>query len=259
MQILEDCGISYMFTTVDGGRSSAPFASANLGFHVGDNPSDVAYNRRRAQEKIGKPIVWMDQVHGARIAPVTGGKLGEIALDSYGFYSAGEADGMILERSQTPRSGLALAVMVADCVPVLLADVTGRRIAAIHMGRAGMEKNIVGKAIDLFIERGSRPENIAAWFGPHICGRCYEVDDDLAQRMPSAVRSLTRWGTPGIDIAYGGVLQAQQRRVRVEVSAQCTYEDANYYSHRRATHQQHSTGRFAGVISLQPGDTPVKY
>ncbi|QRV02778.1 peptidoglycan editing factor PgeF [Arcanobacterium phocisimile] len=252
-------GISHFFTTVEGGVSKKLYASANLGFHVGDRPDNVVQNRKLLEKRTGVPIVWMEQVHGAHVASVIPQDPDILPTDPYGFLTVGQADGIILERRDVPETGLALAVMVADCVPVLLADRTGSRIAAVHMGRAGMEKEIVGKAVDMFLARGSHTNDISVWFGPHICKACYEVGAELAQQMPTAVRSVTRWGSPGLDIALGGIHQLQERGVSVHISNQCTYESTLYYSHRRATQLSGPTGRFAGIISLIPHDTLAMY
>ena len=120
-------------TTRDGGASAAPFDTFNLGDHVGDDPAAVAANRARLAESVGlgpDGIVWMNQVHGDRVVVVDGPVDG--AIDA--------ADGLV-----TTRPGLALAVVTADCVPVLMSDPRAGVVAAVHAGRAGAKLGVVAR------------------------------------------------------------------------------------------------------------------
>ncbi|WP_216404720.1 polyphenol oxidase family protein [Arcanobacterium phocae] len=248
------------FTTVHGGVSCGSYQSANLGFHVGDYSERVACNRRRLEDYIGMPLVWMEQVHGSHIHSIGGCDPVELAVDEYGFLTVGKADGIFLEPEAVPATGLALAVMVADCVPVLIADRQEERIAAVHMGRRGMERRILAKALTMFLDRGSRVENIDVRFGPHICARCYEVSQDVYRSSIPEAQCDTRWGTRGIDMTAGGVAQAHRLGINsILVDSECTYENDLYFSHRVASKRGEQTGRFAGVISFEPHDTPTKY
>ena len=150
--------------------------------------------------------------------------------------------------SLAPRD-LALAVLVADCVPVLLHDVRAGVVGAVHAGRPGMVAGIVGRAVTAMRDLGAT--SVSATVGPSVCGRCYEVPADMAtrprRRSPaSAARSWT--GTPAIDVAAGVVEQLAAADVAVQWVPGCTRESGDLYSYRR----DGVTGRFAGVV-VRPG------
>ncbi|QOR48440.1 laccase domain-containing protein [Trueperella pecoris] len=225
------------FTSRRGGRSGGGYASLNLGFHVGDDPGAVRANRHLLEEEVGQEIVWMDQVHGATVVPAD-----RAERDATGFLSVGAADAIVVGKGQ------AAAVMVADCVPLILVALDGSAGAVVHVGRAGLDLAIASRVLD---ELGSE---VRAILGRSICGRCYEVPpamvSDIASRWPG-VEALTSAGTPGLDIPAG--LEAQLRAdgvVDIVRSQACTYETASCFSHRRASHGGSQTGRFAGILQI---------
>ena len=222
------------FTDRSGGGSAPPYDTNNLALHVGDDPAVVAANR--AQLSAG-PVVWMDQVHGARVEVVDG------PLD-------GAVPGTDALVTATP--GLTLAVLVADCVPVLLADGEAGVVAAVHAGRRGVQAGIAARALAAMQHLGARPDRTTAALGPAVCGSCYEVpaamQEEVAADLPAA-RATTRTGTPGLDLRAGLRAQLDALGVaRVEVSAVCTAESPDHYSYRR----DGVTGRFAGLVRLEP-------
>jgi polyphenol oxidase len=231
----------FTFTDRHGGLSTGPYASLNLGEHVGDDVRAVHGNRRILSHRLGVPedrFVWMRQVHGARVAIV----------DSPGQAAISDVDAIV-----TAVPGLALGVLVADCVPVVLADDNAGVIGAAHAGRRGMSEGIVTAAITAMQRLGAEPERLRAVLGPAICASCYEVSaalrDSVANRVPRAV-GLTRGGAPALDLAAG--IRDQLRGVgvdRVQVDGRCTVEDAALFSYRR----NGITGRQAGVVWLEPG------
>lgn len=218
------------------GRSLPPYDSFNLGLAVGDDPSAVAANRARLAAELGLApghLVWMVQVHGTQVAEVTG------PLD----HPVQDTDALV---SAVP--GIGLAVLVADCVPVLLADRSAGVIGAAHAGRVGAAGGIVPALVDRMTGLGARPERLDALIGPSICGRCYGVPaamrDDVESRLPGSA-CVTADGTAGLDLRAG--ISAALRAVGVtsiEVDNRCTREDLTLYSHRRAA----PSGRFAAVI-----------
>ena len=216
------------FTDRSGGVSQGAFASFNLGDHVSDDPEDVQANRALLASKFGA-VQFMNQVHGSRIAII------ESVTDE-----APTADALV-----TGIAGVTLAVMVADCIPLLL--VSKEAVGAIHVGRAGLVNRIALKAIHTMRSLGSI--DIHAILGPSICGACYEVpfemQQDVMQEHPRAF-ATTRKGTPGLDLPKALIADLVSAGVSYEASTSCTYEDEMYFSHRR----QNPTGRFAGVISL---------
>lgn len=239
------------FTSRHGGVSDGEFDSLNLGFHVSDDDAAVASNRDALERELGVPCVWMVQVHGTHVA-----RAGDSRIGTRGYLGVGEADAIVVENRDVPegQAGLAAAVMVADCVPLVIADRTGARGAVVHVGRAGMDGDIASKAVAALAELGSDPAHLTAVLGPSICGSCYEVPESLADdvdaRWPGA-KAQTPWGTTSIDIPT--VLKGQLERAGVgEVVdlGECTLENEDLFSHRRATAGGHKAGRFVGIIQV---------
>lgn len=219
-----------------GGESAGDFASFNLADHVGDAPAAVAGNRARLARRLGLPasaIVWMDQVHGTRISRVTRPPGGPVPA----------TDGLV-----TDRPGLALAVLTADCVPLLAADDRAGVIGAAHAGRVGAVDGIVSSLIGAMTSLGADPERISVLLGPAAAGQHYELPDDLADEVENALpgsRTRTVAGTAGVDLRAGITRQLAGLGVtRVDVDPRCTIADDSLFSYRR----RGRTGRQASVI-----------
>jgi hypothetical protein len=221
------------FTGRSAGQGSGPYTGLNLGGHVGDNGSSVEANRRRLAASMGVPrerLLFLEQVHGREVVTASGPWAS----------SAPSADAVV-----TAEPDLAVAVLVADCVPVLLHDATAGVVGAVHAGRPGMSSGVVAAAVTRMRELGASA--ISAVVGPSVCGRCYEVPAEMAAAAASlspaaAARSWT--GTPAIDVAAGVVSQLAEQQVTVHWVAGCTREHPDLYSYRR----DGVTGRFAGVV-----------
>ncbi|QTE30661.1 polyphenol oxidase family protein [Pengzhenrongella sicca] len=232
-------GVRAGFTTRAGGVSAGPYASLNLGLNVADDERDVATNRALVGGWAGGPLTFATQVHGAAIAVVPAGVGPDAA-------PARHVDGLVAG------PGVAVGVLVADCVPVLLADSGGRAVAAVHAGRAGLASGVVQAAVAALGAAGVPAGRIRAAIGPAICGACYEVPAELRAAVAGvvpAVWATTSWGTPALDLPAGvaAVLAAAGVRDVQRVDA-CTRTDLRFYSHRRAQANGATTGRFAGVI-----------
>jgi YfiH family protein len=231
-----DAGARWVMTDRSGGASDGPYDSLNLGEHVGDEPARVVANRARAAAEIGLPpahLRFMSQVHGSRVAHV--GR----DLDA----RPPEADALV-----TQDRGIVLAVLVADCVPVLLTSPGA--VAVAHAGRRGVVGGVVTATVAALRELGVAATSIVAVVGPAICGACYEVpaamQDEVCERVPAA-RSTTRQGTRGLDLRAGVVEQLREAAVEsIHVSPWCTAEHADLFSYRR----DGVTGRFAGLAWL---------
>lgn len=235
-------GFRFAFTDRWGGVSPAPYAELNLGGHVGDDPGNVRANRFRAAQRLGldpERVVWMRQVHGS-----------DVAVTDAPWTATRPEDVPAADAVVSTARGLALAVLVADCTPVLLADSEAGVVGAAHAGRPGMALGVVPATVRRMAELGARPERIIAATGPAACGRCYEVpaalQDEVAARVPAA-RCTTGRGTPGLDVAAGVWSQLAAAGVppgsRSEV---CTITSPDHYSYRR----EGRTGRFAGYVWL---------
>lgn len=229
--------LDWGFTSAEGGVSTGSFSGLNLGGHVGDDPADVEANRGRVAEAVGLPrerLLFMNQCHGADVHVVDGPWSGPAPC----------VDALV-----TTRRDLALAVLVADCTPVLLADPAAGVVAAVHAGRPGMLAGIVGRT--LAVMRGLGATTVSAAVGPSVCGRCYEVPPEMradAARVSPVSATVSWTGTPAIDIAGAVVDQLQSYDVQVRWVSGCTRESPDLYSYRR----DRQTGRFAGVVRLLP-------
>ncbi|NUK11363.1 peptidoglycan editing factor PgeF [Streptomyces lunaelactis] len=232
-------GAHFAFTDRWGGVSAVPYDELNLGGAVGDDPAAVLTNRKIAAKSLDLDpdrVVWMNQVHGTDVAEVDG---------PWGEGPIPQVDGLV-----TARRGLTLAVLTADCTPVLLADPVAGVVAAAHAGRPGMVAGIVPAAVEAMTSLGAEPFRIIARTGPAVCGRCYEVPErmraDVAAVEPAAW-SETGWGTPAVDVTAGVHAQLEALGVRDrQASPVCTLESRDHYSYRR----DRTTGRLAGYVWL---------
>jgi polyphenol oxidase len=229
-------------TTRAGGVSAPPFDTFNLGDHVGDDPAAVAANRARLAVAIGlgaDRVVWMNQVHGDRVEVVdrpqsaaVGGRVG--------------ADALV---TSAPR--LALAVVTADCVPVLMADARAGVVAAAHAGRVGAQRGVVARAVEAMLALGAHAADISVLLGPAVSGRNYEVPAAMADEVEAALpgsRTTTSAGTPGLDLRAGIACQLQTLGVTaIDVDPRCTVDDTNLFSHRRGA----PTGRLASLVWME--------
>ena len=225
--------VPHGFATRAGGVSEGAYASLNLGFAVGDSRERVEENHRRlaaAADSALDALHTVKQVHGDRVVEAGAGE-GTGALRP----PEGEADALWTERPEHW-----VAVGTADCVPVLLVDPQGRRVAAVHSGWRGTDARIVARAVESLVARGSRPERLLAAVGPSIQRCCYVVSEELGQRF------TTRFGAEVVAREAGEIRLDLARSVRdtllgvglkaahVDVLPECTACDASrFFSHRR--------------------------
>ncbi|MBC3185227.1 peptidoglycan editing factor PgeF [Corynebacterium sp. zg-331] len=226
-------------TSRAGGVSPAPYDSLNLALHVEDDPQVVLANRRRLARVVGVPtgrFVWMEQLHTNTVTVVEGPSDEPVAA----------TDALV-----TTAPNLVLAVLVADCVPVLLSDARAGVVAAVHAGRLGTRNGIVPRAVEAMVGCGAHPRDIHALLGPAAAGESYEVPEAMARdvdgRVPgSYVR--TRAGTPGLDLRAGIAGQLRAVGVRaIDVDPRDTIADEQFFSHRR----EGRTGRQAGLVWIE--------
>jgi YfiH family protein len=225
-----------------GGVSAPPYDTRNLGGGAGDDPAAVHQNREKTAADLGLDagrVVFMRQVHSADVRYVT-----------EPFDQSRDAP-PALDAVFTDRPGLALAVLVADCAPVLVADPAAGMVGAAHSGRAGTAAGVVPALVRAMADRGARPAGMVALIGPSACGRCYEVPAELRHEVASVLPetwSATRHDTPALDLRAGIAAQLTAAGVRdVRDDARCTIETPELYSYRR----DGRTGRFAGYIWLE--------
>ncbi|QPL06273.1 MULTISPECIES: polyphenol oxidase family protein [Actinomyces] len=267
-------GARGFFTTRGAGAppvsGTDPYAGTNLALHVGDDENRVLAHRRALAHAIagatgaGAPtIAWMNQVHSTVVATVAA-DASVTSLATANEVPTADALVLDLKHGRAPAAHAA-AVMVADCVPLLLATGDGTLTAAVHAGRRGMLDGVVPAAIDTLTRRGADPADLWAAVGPCVCGSCYEVPEQLRDdgaAIEPACATTTRWGTPGLDVAAGVIAQLTRLGVRrIEHPGWCTLEEERFYSYRR----DGRTGRLAGVVvgrqppphQRQHSDTPT--
>jgi YfiH family protein len=222
-------------TTRHGGVSLPPYDSLNLGDHVGDEPHAVAENRRRLCDGLGLPAAphWLSQVHG------TG------CCDAALVPTGSEADAQF-----ATRPGVVCAVLTADCLPLLLCDAAGRRVAAVHAGWRGLLHGVIENSIQAM---GAGSE-LLAWLGPAIGPTAFEVGEEVRHAFVAHdPRAEAAFAPAGADRWLADLyLLARQRLTACGVSRVyggefCTYADSErFYSYRR----DGQTGRFASLIWL---------
>lgn len=236
-------------TTRHGGLSEGPFASLNLGDHVGDEPERVDGNRARMKARLGLSTepCWLRQVHGRSIVPASMGNLGR------------EADGAMADAP-----GSVCVVMTADCLPLLICDTRGTRVSAVHAGWRGLVGGVVEAAVaSMEID----PECLLAWLGPAIGPAAFAVGDEVRACFMAAdsdaagafrpVSSDGKGTQPGGAWLADLYLLASQRLARLGIEriyggGDCTFsQPGRFFSYRR----DGVTGRMASLIWLAPDDS----
>ncbi len=225
-----------------GGVSTGAYAALNLGDHVGDDPRNVIENRRRLRLAAGLPVepAWLRQVHGSDVARW------------HATPAAHEAP-PAADASWCDRPGIVLALLTADCLPVLFTTRAGDRIGAAHAGWRGLAAGVLSATLEAL---GAPPDQVMAWIGPGI-GPChYEVGGEVRDALTSSGTLLARDPAfvPTRPGHFRADLPALARRQlnRAGVSAvyaagTCTYaQPEQYFSHRR----DGLTGRQATLIWL---------
>ena len=217
-----------LFTSKAGGFSRPPFDSFNLALHVSDNPLDVEVNRKELVREFSvSRVIYMDQTHSNVVAVVD-----EETQESP------SADALF-----TRTKGIALAVLVADCIPLLLHSIDA--VAAVHVGRRGMTNGIIQKVVNTFRTYSDAP--ISADLGPSICDKCYEVDLQMYQEVIGSVpASATSIERHCLDLPSGVTSILNSLDITSKSWSVCTRESSNHFSYRRNA----ITGRQAGVVAL---------
>jgi polyphenol oxidase len=241
-------GVRATCTTRLGGVSAVPFDSLNLGDHVADDPLAVAENRRRLGGALAARPVFMRQVHGKAVAELT----------------ARTPDGIEADACVTTTRGIACTIMVADCLPVLLATSDGRAVAAAHAGWRGLAGSAGEGVLEsacraLWQASGASPAQTLAWLGPCIGPAAFEVGPEVKLAFeahdPAAAACFRAHG-PGKWLADLPALA--RRRLRALGLARlhgndgtdgwCTVANpSRFFSHRR---DRGATGRFAAAVWL---------
>ncbi len=238
------------FVTIrTGGVSAGEFGAVdgrpiglNLGEHVGDDPVAVRENRARLQAALPGPICWLQQVHGITVHHADTAVSGEVKVP-------------IADAAITMRAGQVLAIMTADCLPLLLADVQGRIVGAVHAGWRGLAAGVIEATVDAMRARLGEDAELACWLGPAIGPASFEVGQDVMEAFCDQDARVSSAFVPGpIEGKYWGNLYALARLrlasrgvTRAGGGDLCTVRDqARFYSHRR----DRRTGRMASLVWL---------
>jgi len=223
---LREIGVDAFFTDRNGGVSTGPYASLNLGAHVNDDRAHVEENRGQVAEAAGVVELHItNQVHGHEV----------VDLDALSPQAEGDA-------LTTKRSGAALAILVADCVPLVLAD--HERIAVVHAGWRGLASEVIGEAVQFF----SQPSNILVGIGPRISPQAYQVSLEVAAQFSNIPHAVLA-DVPGhsrLDLAEIARTQLASAGVlldNITTSAQVTDGGEFFFSDRA----ERPCGRFALV------------
>jgi polyphenol oxidase len=222
-------------TTRAGGQSLPPYAGLNLGLHVADNAEHVLANRQQLQKQLGftRDPFWLNQTHSTTCV------LAEETISR-------DADAAI---TRTPH--LPLAIMTADCLPILLCDQAGKEIAAIHAGWRGLAHGIIEQTV---AQMQTPATQLLAWLGPAICGQCYEVGQDVYQPFSQRYAFSEQGFTPrqekwlaNVPVLAQLILQSLGIQ-EIYYTQHCTFEKEElFYSYRR----DGQTGRMATFIWIE--------
>lgn len=239
--------VPHGFPTRAGGVSTGAFASLSCSTAVGDSAANVEENLRRlaaAAQVEPRALLTVSQVHGAAVVE---GRAASAAINA----PIAEADAL-----WTGEEGVAVGVKTADCLPILLEDRVGRRVAAVHAGWRGVIAEIVARALEAMMAHGTRPADVRVAIGPAIQRCCFEVDGDLPARFASAfgddvVVRVEGKDKPRLDLPLAvsrtlarlGVPDGHVARL-----PQCTMCDTRFFSHRR---DRGVTGRHLSFISCR--------
>ncbi|AOT09239.1 peptidoglycan editing factor PgeF [Pseudoalteromonas luteoviolacea] len=218
-----------------GGYSKAPFDEFNLAFHVGDRPDDVKRNRRCLENFLPATPTWVNQVHGTNVLVVD---------SSTPIENTFSADALYTQIRKRP-----LAIMTADCLPILLASRQGDEVAAIHAGWRPLAGGIIANTLKCF---RAQPSEIVAWFGPAIGPTAFEVGaevkDAFIEKLPAQAQAFAPKGGHKFlaDIFLLARIQLNALNINYIYGDElCTYSDSEqFFSYRR----DGQCGRMATVI-----------
>lgn len=237
-------------TTRVGGVSMPPFDGLNLGLNAGDDPSDVLQNRRLLRSILPADPCWLRQIHGITVStPVTRNAFMDGPFEA--------------DASVTNIPNEVLAILTADCMPVLFASKSGDVIGAAHAGWRGLSGGVLENTVREMcaLSRDLKPQDITVWMGPAIGPTAFEVGDDVLQAFSGQSQAILSQafrpvdGNPGK--YWANLCLLAQDRLRALGIEQiyggdfCTVADpANFYSYRR----DKKTGRFASLIWISDKD-----
>ena len=211
----------------------------NLGFNTIDEEAIVSANRSLLLRTLNLDIeqfATAQQIHSNEV----------IYVEKGGMYE--NVDGLV-----TNKDNIALAIQVADCGAVLIADTTNKVIGAAHAGWRGARSGVIENTIELMKKYGGEPDNMNVFISPCISLRNFEVGKEVATQFPDEVVDYEHFTKPHIDLVQYIRTKVEELGVsseRIEVNGRCTVEESNsFYSYRR---EKEKSGRMMGIIKLTP-------
>ena len=225
-----------LVTTRFDGASEGIYASLNLGMHVGDNPDHVLQNRQILKAAIGAKPVWLNQVHGSDT----------IIIDE------NTEDHLDADAAITSTPGVACAVMLADCLPILLCDRGASMVAAVHAGWKGLARGVIEETV---AKMGLSPTRLMAYLGPSIGQSCFSVKSDVRAAFLSLDKANDRFFKPSEEAGkwYADLSGLAEKKLvdlgisSIDIADRCTVCDCHFFSYRR----EGVTGRFAALIWIE--------
>jgi len=210
-------GAKCLFFDRFGGVSSGRFESLNVGFNVGDTKENVRTNLDRVKSfSSAAELGLLNQIHSDKIVEYDG--------------TIHNADGLY-----TKKRGVFLGVRFADCLPVVLMDVKSKIVMVLHAGWKGTFLEISKKGVETLEKYGAKTDNILVSIGPHICGNCYEIKDDVASKFDDRFLVSKKNGLY-LDLEKANVAQLVSAGVlekNINSIGICTYENRSFFSYRR--------------------------
>ncbi|MCX6062019.1 MAG: peptidoglycan editing factor PgeF [Campylobacterales bacterium] len=244
--LLSNPKVTACFTTRHGGVSQAPYTTANLAFHVGDEYHNVLRNHDLLANDLyydRKALIHMSQIHSDTIITID---------DTHSFDTIPQCDALITNRLNTP-----IMVMSADCTPVLIYDPIHNAIGAVHAGRKGALNKILPKTLHAMNQAfDTQINDVQIVLGPSIHGCCYEVNENIVNEViEKGYEDAIRRENKRVFLDVNTILLLQLRSLgvkkeNIEVVNHCTSCNCDTYFSYRADAQH--TGRIAGVIMLRP-------
>ena len=226
-------GVESFCTTRRGGVSLGPWASLNMGLHTGDDPEHVNKNRQRLETLLPSAPVWLEQVHGIGIVDAD-----HRCQEAF----TNEAVPPTADAAITRTPGRVLAIMTADCLPIVLAKSDGSALGVVHAGWRGLAAGVLEATLQQLSARSPEPGVWRAWIGPAISQAHFEVGSDVldafAAKDPQALKffipqpSRKRWMADLPGLAHWRLDQSGVHLV--EHSGRCTYQQSDqFFSYRR--------------------------
>lgn len=240
--------VHYFSTTRQGGVSQGDWAGLNLGQHCGDHADHLWQNRALLRQQLPSEPHWLQQVHGTglyrALRPITVARSWEQAA--------------VADAAWTTAPNTVLAILTADCLPVVIANTAGTVLGVAHAGWRGLATGVLLRLFKTLQAQASIGAQWQAWIGPAISQSHFEVDQDVLDIFHDTNNDLYNYFSESNNknkyfadlagIAQHQLLNMAKNNIQITQSNRCTYTDEeNYYSYRR----QGSTGRIATLAWLK--------